>query len=66
MTKNVTQQVSDASDSGRPTAPKVNSIKSACHSAVEGQIASSDDSSSEVLARMSLLMLDLKKKLSVW
>lgn len=54
MTKNVTQQVSDASDSGRPTAPKGNSIKSARHSAVEGQIASSDDSSSEVLARMSL------------
>jgi len=64
MTKNVTQQVSDASDSGRSTAPKGNSIKSASHSAVEGQIASSDDSSSEILARVSLLMLDLKKKFS--
>jgi len=56
MTKNVTQQVSDASDSGRSTASKVNSIKSACHSAVEGQIASSNDSSSEVLAKLSLLI----------
>ena len=54
----------DASDSGRLTAPEVNSIKSACHSAVDGQIGSFDDSSSEVLARMSLLMRDLEEKLS--
>ena len=54
----------DASGSGRLTAAEVKSIKSAYHSAVEGQSGSSDDSASEVLARLSLLMRDLEEKLS--